>query len=259
MVGLFQTSPVEVRNPPLPKAMLEIPYLLRLRVDISFLRTAPFPVSPLNPLRPTPPSTTGTRPPPGPVSTASVTNKGPTLIPPCLPCRRGGRGGCGPSPFPRAGQERTAYNGQLSSPSRLSTSIHQAPDIPCPDPQKHEPLASRGGVAEIVVSLPLLFFSNVSLHCGETPPPAPHPIHPSVRERRRRRTDRLDQSVEWPETRHITHPLAGDLGLPAAQATAGGGLTRGGNLESRAAAIASGGGGDMHALTTRATRLGQDA
>lgn len=70
----------------------------------------------------------------------------------------------------------------------LSTSIYRPPDIPCPDHQKPEPLASRGGVAETVVSLPLLSFSNVSLHCGETPPPAPHPIHPSVRERRRRRT-----------------------------------------------------------------------
>lgn len=175
MVGLFQTSPVEVRNPPLPKAMLEIPYLLRLRVDISFSSTEPFPYPPESPPSD---SSVNYRNPASPrprqhrFSHQQGSNPDSTVS--SMPTRGAGR--LRSVPFstsrPRAdGTQRPAFfflsslNVHLSGPrytmSRLSKSL--------------SPSHSEAGSRKATLSFPLLSFSNVSLHCGETPPPAPHP------------------------------------------------------------------------------------
>ncbi|KAK1836166.1 hypothetical protein QBC39DRAFT_109232 [Podospora conica] len=121
-LGLFQ------RSPPPPKAMWEIPYLLRFCVEINHFPS----FLPCPPESPPSNSSVNNRKPASPGSSQRCFShqQGSNLIPPCLPCR-GGEAAV--RPLPRAGQERhtTASLPPNVRPSTTTTrlSLQQHPAL----------------------------------------------------------------------------------------------------------------------------------
>ena len=168
-----------------------------------------------------------------------------------------GRGGSGPSPL------HEPAKGGTQRPAFTSLDVHPSPDQP---PVTHDPtLTNRALTTPTPLSTrrgcgnreSLIFFSNVSLHCGETPQPTPsRPIRASV--------SAVDIGLIgwtriWNVRIHGISLTRWRLRPHAAQATTGADSREAERhtiepLPLQKVVVVA-----MHALTTRATRLGQDA